>query len=494
MTALKQYQMYIGGKWVDAQDGKSFESINPATGESWAVIPEASAADVDAAVQSAYQAFTTGDWSTMLPTQRGKLLRRLGDLLAENSELLGMTETTDTGKLLKETRWQATYIADYFHYYAGLADKVQGATLPIDKPNMMAMTLREPLGVVAAIVPWNSQLFLTAVKIAPALATGNTVVLKASEHASAAMLEFGKVFEQAGFPEGVINIVTGLGDPCGKTLSSHPLVDRISFTGGLESARHIVRNSAENFAEVSLELGGKSPMVIFDDVDIENATNGVLLSIFSASGQSCVAGSRLLIHEGIYDELLARIASRAGEIVIGDPLDEASQMGPLATSSQLELIERTVADAIDNGATLVSGGKRPAHLNKGLYFEPTIVACPDQSLDVVRKEMFGPVVSVIKFSDEAEAIALANDTRFGLASGVFTKDGGRALRMSKALRAGIVWVNTYRMVSPMAPFGGYKDSGYGREAGYAAINDYTREKTVWINTSPDPIDDPFRMQ
>lgn len=494
MTALKQYQMYIGGKWVDAQDGKSFESINPATGESWAVIPEASAADVDAAVQSAYQAFTTGDWSTMLPTQRGKLLRRLGDLLAENSELLGMTETTDTGKLLKETRWQATYIADYFYYYAGLADKVQGATLPIDKPNMVAMTLREPLGVVAAIVPWNSQLFLTAVKIAPALATGNTIVLKASEHASAAMLEFGKVFEQAGFPEGVINIVTGLGDPCGKALSSHPLVDRISFTGGLESARHIVRNSAENFAEVSLELGGKSPVVIFDDVDIENATNGVLLSIFSASGQSCVAGSRLLIHEGIYDELLARIASRAGEIIIGDPLEEASQMGPLATSDQIELIERTIANAIDNGATLVSGGKRPAHLDKGLYFEPTIIACPDQSLDVVRKEMFGPVVSVVKFSNEAEAIALANDTRFGLASGVFTKDVGRALRMSKALRAGIVWVNTYRVVSPMAPFGGYKDSGYGREAGYAAINDYTREKTVWINTSPDPIDDPFRMQ
>jgi acyl-CoA reductase-like NAD-dependent aldehyde dehydrogenase len=494
MTALKQYQMYIGGKWVDAQDGKSFESMNPATGESWAVIPEAGGADVDAAVQSAYQAFTTGDWSTMLPTQRGKLLRRLGDLLAENSELLGMTETTDTGKLLKETRWQATYIADYFYYYAGLADKVQGATLPIDKPNMVAMTLREPLGVVAAIVPWNSQLFLTAVKIAPALATGNTIVLKASEHASAAMLEFGKVFEQAGFPEGVINIVTGLGDPCGKALSSHPLVDRISFTGGLESARHIVRNSAENFAEVSLELGGKSPVVIFDDVDIENATNGVLLSIFSASGQSCVAGSRLLIHEGIYDELLARIASRAGEIIIGDPLEEASQMGPLATSDQIELIERTIANAIDNGATLVSGGKRPAHLDKGLYFEPTIIACPDQSLDVVRKEMFGPVVSVVKFSNEAEAIALANDTRFGLASGVFTKDVGRALRMSKALRAGIVWVNTYRVVSPMAPFGGYKDSGYGREAGYAAINDYTREKTVWINTSPDPIDDPFRMQ
>jgi len=494
MSELKKYQMYIDDQWVDAENDKCFESFNPADGEPWAVIPEASAGDVDSAVRAAHRAFVSGPWSTMLATQRGKLLRRLGDLLAENSELLGKVETTDTGKLLKETRWQATYIADYFHYYAGLADKVQGSTLPIDKPNMWAMTVREPLGVVAAIVPWNSQLFLTAVKIAPALATGNTVVLKASEHASAPMLEFAKVFEQAGFPAGVVNVVTGLGDPCGKTLSSHPLVDRISFTGGLESARHIVHNSAENFAEVSLELGGKSPMVIFDDVDLDNATNGVLLSIFSASGQSCVAGSRLLVQEGIYDQLLQRLASRAADIVIGDPLDENSQMGPLATHNQLALIERTVADAVANGATLVSGGQRPAHLDKGLYFQPTIVACPDQSFDVVRNEMFGPVVSVVRFSDEAEAIELANDTRFGLASGVFTNDSARGLRMSKALRAGIVWVNTYRMVSPMAPFGGYKSSGYGREAGYEAINDYTREKTVWINTSPDPIDDPFRMQ
>tara|TARA_B110000503_G_scaffold36706_1_gene60043 strand:- start:35139 stop:36623 length:1485 start_codon:yes stop_codon:yes gene_type:complete len=494
MSDLKRYQMYIDGQWVDAENNKTFESTNPATCESWAIIPEASAGDVDRAVRAAHMAFTSGPWSTMLPTQRGKLMRRLGDLLAENSELLGSTETTDTGKLLKETRWQATYIADYFHYYAGLADKVQGATLPIDKPDMWAMTIREPLGVVAAIVPWNSQLFLTAVKIAPALATGNTVVLKASEHASAPMLEFAKVFEQAGFPQGVVNIVTGVGDPCGKALSSHPLVDRISFTGGLESARQIVRNSAENFAEVSLELGGKSPMIIFDDVDLENAANGVLLSIFSASGQSCVAGSRLLIQEAIYDDLLGRIAERAKAIVIGDPCAESTQMGPLATVSQLELIERTVANAVENGATLISGGRRPAHLSHGLYFEPTIIACPHQGFDVVRQEMFGPVVSVVKFKDEADAIALANDTRFGLASGVFTKDGARGLRMSKALRAGIVWVNTYRMVSPMAPFGGYKHSGYGREAGYGAINDYTREKTVWINTSQQPIDDPFRMQ
>ena len=356
------------------------------------------------------------------------------------------------------------------------------------------MTVREPLGVVAAIVPWNSQLFLVAVKIGPALAAGNTVVLKASEHASAPMLEFAKVFEEAGFPAGVMNIVTGYGDPCAKALTSHPLVARVSFTGGPETARDVVRNSAENLAQVSLELGGKSPMIVFEDADLESATNGVLLSIFSASGQSCVAGSRLLLHESIHDKILSQIAKRAQEIRIGDPLEETSQMGPLATLSQLNNIKSTVVDATANGATLIYGGGQPAHLAKGWYCEPTIVDCPNQNLGIVQREMFGPVVSVLRFRDEAEAIKLANDTRYGLASGVFTTNIGRALRVTKSLRAGIVWVNTYRMVSPMAPFGGYKDSGYGRESGLEAIYDYTRSKTVWLNTSPDPIADPFVMQ
>jgi aldehyde dehydrogenase (NAD+) len=494
MTNLKEYKMYIDGQWVNSESEKSFESFNPATEEAWAVIPEAGANDVDRAVQAAHRAFSEGPWVNMTATERGKLLHRLAEVLAEHSESLGRAETTDTGKLLKETQWQARYIADYFKYYAGLADKVHGETLPIDKPNMWTMTIREPLGVVAAIVPWNSQLFLVAVKIAPALAAGNTVVLKASEHASAPMLEFAKVFEEAGFPPGVMNIVTGYGDPCAKALTSHPLVTRISFTGGPETARHVVRNSAENLAQVSLELGGKSPMIVFEDADLESATNGVLLSIFSASGQSCVAGSRLLLHESIHDKILDRIASRARKIRIGDPLEETSQMGPLATLAQLNNIKSTVADATANGATLIYGGGRPAHLEKGWYCEPTIVDCPDQNLEIVQRELFGPVVSVLRFRDEAEAIKLANDTRYGLASGVFTTNIGRALRVTKALRAGIVWVNTYRMVSPMAPFGGYKDSGYGRESGLDAIYDYTRPKAVWLNTSPDPIADPFVMQ
>ncbi|MED5249925.1 MAG: aldehyde dehydrogenase, partial [Pseudomonadota bacterium] len=493
-TELTRYQMYINGEWVDAENGATFTSVNPATGQTWAEVPEASEADINRAVEAAHHAFSEGAWATMTPTARGKMLRRLAEVLAEHSEPLGRCETVDTGKLFKETRWQANYISDFFQYYAGLADKVTGETLPIDKPDMMTMTVREPLGVVAAVVPWNSQLFLVAVKIGPALAAGNTVVLKASEHASAPMLEFAKVFEEAGFPPGVFNVVTGHGEPCGRALTSHPLVDRVSFTGGPETARHVIRNSAENFAEVSLELGGKSPVMVFEDADLESAVNGVLLSIFSASGQSCVAGSRLLLQESIREEVLSRVVEKAAQIRIGDPLDDNSQMGPLATEAQLSNIQSTLADATANGADLRYGGNTPPGLETGWYIEPTIVDCPHQDISIVRNELFGPVVSALGFKDETEALMLANDTNFGLASGVFTRDVGRALRVSKAIRAGIVWVNTYRVVSPIAPFGGYKDSGYGRESGMEAIYDYTRPKTVWLNTSSEPIADPFVMR
>ena len=494
MTKLTRYQMYINGEWVDAENGATFTSVNPATGQTWAEVPEASEADINRAVEAAHHAFSEGTWATMTPTARGKMLRRLAEVLAEHSEPLGRCETVDTGKLFKETRWQANYISDFFQYYAGLADKVTGETLPIDKPDMMTMTVREPLGVVAAVVPWNSQLFLVAVKIGPALAAGNTVVLKASEHASAPMLEFAKVFEEAGFPPGVFNVVTGHGEPCGRALTSHPLVDRVSFTGGPETARHVIRNSAENFAEVSLELGGKSPVMVFEDADLESAVNGVLLSIFSASGQSCVAGSRLLLQESIREEVLSRVIEKAAQIRIGAPLDDNSQMGPLATEAQLSNIQSTLADATANGADLRYGGNTPQGLETGWYIEPTIVDCPHQDISIVRKELFGPVVSALGFKDESEALMLANDTNFGLASGVFTRDVGRALRVSKAIRAGIVWVNTYRVVSPIAPFGGFKDSGYGRESGMEAIYDYTRPKTVWLNTSSEPIADPFVMR
>jgi acyl-CoA reductase-like NAD-dependent aldehyde dehydrogenase len=366
--------------------------------------------------------------------------------------------------------------------------------LPIDKPDMVAMTLREPLGVVAAIVPWNSQLFLVAVKIGPALAAGNTIVLKASEHASAAMLDFGRLIEAAGFPKGVVNIITGHGEPCGRVLTSHPLVQRISFTGGPSAARHVVRNSAENFAEVSLELGGKSPFIVFDDADIDSAVNGSIAGIFGASGQSCVAGSRLYLHEAIADRFLDTMIGRARQIRLGDPLADATQMGPLATPGQLSRIEEEIAHAEREGGRLLTGGRRPSQFERGWYFEPTIVDCPAQTLRIVDTELFGPVLSVLRFSSESEVIGLANQTRYGLAAGVFTRNGARALRVTKALRAGIVWVNTYRVVSPIAEFGGYKESGYGRESGLQAIYDYTRPKTVWINTSDQPMADPFVMR
>ncbi len=494
MEELRHYRMLIDGAWINSGDGGAFESINPATGKAWATVAAATADDVDRAVQAAHRAFTGGPWATMLPTQRGRLLRNLAGLLAERSEGLGRTECIDTGKMFKETRWQARYIAEFFHFYAGLADKVTGDTLPIDRHDMLTMTTREPLGVVAAVVPWNSQLFLVAVKIAPALAAGNTVVLKASEHAPAAMLEFAELAMEAGFPPGVINVVTGHGEPCGRALTTHPLVARISFTGGPATARHVVRNSAENFAEVSLELGGKSPIIVFGDADIESAVNGSLAGIFGASGQSCVAGSRIYLHESIHDAFVERLVARARDIRIGDPLADDTQMGPLCTMAQLEGCERQVARAVEQGGALLTGGRRPDHPDAGWYFEPTIVSCPDQSMEIVDTEMFGPVLSALRFSGEDEVVTLANDTRYGLAAGVFTRDLARALRVQKRLRAGIVWINTYRVVSPIAEFGGFKDSGYGRESGAQAIYDYTRPKTVWINTSDAPMDNPFIMR
>ena len=493
MVDIQTYKMLIDGEWVDALDGQNFACENPSNGDVWCHIPEATEKDVDRAVQAAHRAFKQGPWASMLPIQRGQCLRKLAELLAENSENLGRIESIDTGKMLKETRWQAKYIAEFFQFYAGCADKIAGDVLPIDKPDMFVFTNREPLGVVAAVVPWNSQLFLVAVKIGPALAAGNTVVLKASEHASAAMLEFGELIEKAGFPPGVVNIVTGHGDPCGKALTSHKKVARVSFTGGPGAARQILHNSAENFAEVSLELGGKSPFIVFEDANIESAVNGSIAGIFGATGQSCVAGSRLYLQEDIADEFLERMVGLAKDIVIGDPLADATQMGPLCTQGQMDCVEREVARALDEGGTLLCGGQRPKGLG-GNYYEPTIIECPSQKMHIVDTEMFGPVLSVLRFKTEQEVIELANDTVHGLAAGIFTKDSARSMRVARAIEAGIVWVNTYRVVSPIAEFGGNKGSGYGRESGFQAMYDYTRPKTIWLNTSSEPMANPFVMR
>ena len=490
MPAVTAYQMLIDGQWVDASDGARYDSVDPAIGDVWASMPEATSDDVDRAVRAAEAAGISGRWASMTPTERGKCLRRLGDLLADASETLGRIETRDTGKMFKETRWQAKYIAEYFHFYAGAADKIEGRTLPIDKPDMFVFTNREPLGVVAAIVPWNSQLFLTAVKIGPALAAGNTVVLKGSECSAAPILEFGKLIAEAGIPDGVVNIITGHGDPCGRVLTSHPRVARVSFTGGPVSAGHVIRNTAENFAELSLELGGKSPFIVFDDADIDSAVNGSVAGIFAASGQSCVAGSRLYLHDAIADSFLAKMTAIANSIQIGDPQAEDTQMGPLCTPAQIDHIETQVARAVEQGGRILAGGRRVDGMD-GLFFQPTIIECPDPSMEIVDTELFGPVLAVLRFSDEDDVIAQANRSVHGLAAGLFTRDSARSMRVARRLRAGIVWVNTYRVISPIAEFGGSKQSGYGRESGMQAVYDYTRPKTVWMNLSDDPVANPF---
>ena len=489
---LKSFQQYIDGTFEDATT--TFDSVNPATGAVWAKMPAASAADVDRAVQAAHRALSEPAWAALTASARGKLLYRLADLVAENAQQLAELETADTGKIIRETRSQIGYVAEYYCYYAGVADKIQGAYLPVDKPDMEVFLRREPVGVVAGIVPWNSQLFLSAVKLGPALAAGCTIVLKASEDGPAPLLAFARLVHQAGFPTGVVNILTGFGADCGQALTTHPLVSRIAFTGGPETARHIVRNSAENLAATSLELGGKSPVLVFDDADLESVSNAVIAGIFAASGQSCVAGSRLLVQRGMRERLLQRLIEKARAIRIGDPQDVATEMGPLATRRQRDHIESVLKASLAAGAVLLTGGERAAGLGEGYYFQPTIVDCPDAQVPSVAQELFGPVLSVMTFDTEAQAVALANDTRYGLASGVFTRDLTRAHRLTRALRAGIVWVNTYRAVSPIVPFGGYGLSGLGREGGLDAVLEYTRTKSIWIRTSDEPIADPFVMR
>ena len=493
MPELKKYKMFINGEWVNSDTEKIFETLNPENNKPWAVVPEASASDVDRAVKAAQNAFE-GEWPKLLPKERARYLRMIGDKLRENAEHLGKIETIDTGKLYRETYKQANYIAEYYDYYAGLADKVEGSVLPIDKPNIQAITTRIPIGVIAAIVPWNSQMFLTATKLAPALAMGNTVVIKCSELAPATMFEFAKLIEETGIPKGVVNVISGFGEPCGKALTSHNLVEKIAFTGGPETARHIIRNSAENLSEVSLELGGKSPVAVFNDANQENAINGITAGIFGASGQSCIAGSRLYLQEEIYDEFLDKLSKRAGKIKIGAPMDPETEMGPISNYKQLEVIEKNIKLTLEQGGRLKCGGQRHSFSNEGYYFPATIIECDNHNLPVAENELFGPVLSVMKFKTEEEVVSKMNDNQYGLSSGVYTSDLARGMRVSKAIRAGITFVNTYRLISPTAPFGGIKDSGYGKEAGLESIKDYTRVKTTWFYTSDEPTLDPFSIR
>ncbi len=489
-----KFQLYIDGAFCDGAEGKRIACVNPATEEEWTSAPEATEVDVDRAVAAAKRAFETGPWAEMTASARGKALYRLGDLLEERAEEFAEIETRDSGKILRETAAQVRYMAEYLRFYAGLADKVTGQTLAHDKPEMICMTTREPLGVVAAVIPWNSQIFLTCVKLGPALAMGNTMVIKASEDAPTPVLKLAELIHDAGFPPGVVNVVAGYGASCGSRLTSHPDVARVAFTGGVEAARNVVKNTAENFALLTLELGGKNPVLVFDDANLESAANGVVAGVFAAAGQSCVSGSRLLVQENIRDEFLEILTQKAAAIKIGDPMDKATEMGPLCTRRQRDKIETLLGESLDKGAKLITGGKVPENFETGNYFEPTIVLCEGNALPVFEEELFGPVLSVRSFKSEDEAVEIANNSRFHYAGGAFTRDLARGMRLTKKLAGGITYINTWRVISPTAPFGGNKDTGYGRESGLDTIHDYSRTRTVWINTSDAPMPDPFVMR
>ena len=484
--------MYIDGRWVDAASCDCFESDDPYRGAPWALIPRGSREDVDRAVRAAHKAFTAGAWPRMTASKRGALLRKLGDLVSERYESLAEVETHDNGKLYAEMRAHTSYMAQWYHYYGGLADKIEGAVLPADKPDIFNYTRYEPLGVVAAIVPWNSPLLLTAWKLAPALAAGNTVVIKPSEYASASVLEFMKLIEQIGVPPGVVNVVTGFGGEVGMPLVEHPLVAKVAFTGSDYTGQRVYEAAARGLKRASMELGGKSPNIVFEDADLENALKGVISGIFAATGQTCVAGSRLLVQESIHDRFLDKLLAFAKTAKMGNPMDLDTQVGPVTNRPQLEKILDYIEIAKSEGARPVLGGGRASRpeCGDGWFVEPTIFEGVNNRMRIAQEEVFGPVLAVIPFKDEEEAIAIGNDVVYGLAAGVWTENMRRALVMAQKLQAGTVWVNTYRAVSYLSPFGGYKRSGLGRESGQEMIKDYMQVKSVWISTAKD-VPNPF---
>ncbi|MGB0086006.1 MAG: aldehyde dehydrogenase [Rhodomicrobiaceae bacterium] len=483
-ATLNAYQTYIDGKWTGAASGKSFPTYDPYTGEPWALIPECDKADVDLAVEAASRAFESGPWPAMTQTARGKIMRRIAQLIEQHGEHLARIEVRDNGKLISEMAAQTKYMPEWFYYYGGLADKIQGAVVPVDRPEHFNYILKEPVGVCAVIIPWNSPLMLATWKLAPALAAGCTVVIKPSEYTSASLLEFMKlVIAESGLPPGVVNVVTGYGAAAGEPLVTHPKVAKVAFTGGSATGARVNELAAKSFKKVSLELGGKSPNIVFDDAILDDAVSGAISGIFAATGQTCIAGSRLLLQETIHDEFVEKLVAMARTARLGDPSKAETQVGPVTTPPQYQKVLSYIDIAKNEGATCVlGGGPATAEEGGGKYFvKPTIFTGVDNKMRIAQEEVFGPVLSVIKFKDEEDAVRIANDIAYGLGAGIWTQSVKRAHGVARRIKAGTVWVNTYRAVSFLMPFGGYKASGLGRENGAEAIEGYLQSKSVWIN-------------